>query len=68
MYGDPMELLAKRAHDGDRDAARALLPFYYPALKAVELSGPDGSAVSITVNKLGATQGHAGVTPAVEQP
>jgi hypothetical protein len=51
-YGDPMEMLAKRAHDGDRDAAKALLPYYYPQLKAVELTGADGAAVSITVNKL----------------
>jgi hypothetical protein len=53
-YGDPMEMLAKLAGSGDKEAARALLPFYYPSLKAVELSGPGGDALTVQVIKLAA--------------
>jgi hypothetical protein len=67
-YGDPLDKLAAASEAGDLKASAALLPYVYPALKAVEITGQDGGALTIQVVKLGSTKGHAGVTPAVEQP
>jgi hypothetical protein len=61
-HGDPMEFLAKTAMDESADqrtrldAAKALMPYLYPALKAVELSSPDGTAgVTVQVVSLART-------------
>ena len=51
-YGDPLDFLAKAAREGDLKAAAAILPYIYPALKAVELTGPAGGSVQVTVNTL----------------
>ena len=66
-YGDPLDVLAKASQSGDLKAAAALLPYVYPALKAVELSGPGGSAVTVQVVKVGAADTKpAGDTPKPE--
>jgi hypothetical protein len=51
---DPVEMLAKAMIDEDGvpldvriDCAKALLPYVYPKLSAVELSGPDGDPIKV---------------------
>lgn len=51
---DPVAMLAKTMTDEDGvpldlrvDCAKALLPYVYPKLSAVELSGPDGDPVRV---------------------
>jgi hypothetical protein len=53
-YGDPLDKLAAASQAGDLKASAALLPYIYPALKAVEVSGPDGGALTVQVLKISA--------------
>lgn len=53
---DPLELMAVATVDPDVDAAarfaaaKEVLKYTYPALRAVEMSGPDGTAAPVTLN------------------
>jgi hypothetical protein len=51
-HGDPLDILGRLMAEGDKDAAKALLPYCYPALKAVELTGAGGEALTVQVIKL----------------
>ena len=53
-YGDPLDKLAAASQAGDLKASAALLPYVYPALKAVELTGAGGEALTVQVVKLAA--------------
>jgi hypothetical protein len=62
-HGDPLDFLARLMADESAerrerlDAAKALAPYLYPALKAVELSSPDGTAgVTVQVVSLARTE------------
>ena len=63
-YGDPLDKLAAASQAGDLKASAALLPYVYPALKAVELTGPEGGALTVQVVKVGA----ADTKPASDKP
>ena len=56
-WGDPLDYLGKRMKEGDKEAARALLPYVYPSLKAIEVSGPGGSELTIEIRKLDSVAG-----------
>jgi hypothetical protein len=54
-YGDPLDRIAAASAAGDLKASAVLIPYIYPALKAVEVSGPDGGALTVQVLKISAT-------------
>lgn len=63
-YGNVLEALAKLAFDPNGDqgvrlkALGTLAPYLFPAMKAVELSGPDGERLVVEVRR--ATEGATG--------
>jgi hypothetical protein len=59
-YGDPLDKLAAASAAGDLKATIAILPYIYPALKAVEVTGAGGDALRIEVVKISAVPGVAG--------
>lgn len=64
-YGSPLEALARAMADDSLtprerlDAAGRLAPYLFPALKAVEVSGPGGERLTVEVRRAGP----AGHTP-----